>query len=208
MADINDMFNDDDFFTEIDTPKKTTQPKFIPFGNGEYFGHISDVETREVNTHKGKHKAMVINYKITVDEANSEKTYEYRWGNETMTTKGSVYVGQKIRACGVFRYLIPKEGDTFTSNPEGNKSYGYFCEALGIKLPTVEKEINGEKVKVKSLPTIDVSKIEGMPVVGVVGEGKPYTNKNGKQITPKEVKFVKSWAGGIKKEVSNVDIPF
>ena len=210
MADIDAVFNDDDFFTEIDKPKKETpKPKFTPFAKGEYYGHITDVETREVNTHKGKHKALVFNYKLTIDEANEKQSYTYKWGHTEFTAKGSEYVGQKIRACGVFKYLIPTDGDSFTSNPDGNKGYGYFCEALGIELPTVEKEINGEKVKVKSLPTITADDISGMPVVGVVGQGRPYTNANGKEITPWEVKFVKTWNGGTKKEVTtDADIPF
>ena len=210
MADIDAIFNDDDFFTEIDKPKENIdKPKWTPFADGEYCGHISDVVAREVNTHKGKHKAMVFNFKLTVDEANAGKTYQYQWGNKTLTATGSEYVGKKIKACGVFRYLVPKEGDDFTSNPEGNKSYGYFCEAIGIDLPVVEKEINGETVKVKSLPTIKPEDIEGVPVIGVVGRGKPYTNSSGKQTTPSEVKFVKAWRDGIKKEtVSDEDIPF
>ena len=210
MPDIDAIFNDDDFFTDMGNEKKETpKPKFTPWADGEYYGHIADVESREVKTHKGKHKAMVFNFKVVVDEANASKQYTYNWGNTSYFSKGSEYVGQKIRACGVFRYLVPKEGDDFTANPEGNKSYGYFCEAIGIKLPTVEKEINGETVKVKSLPTITADDIIGLPVVGVVGKGKPYTNKNGKEVTPREVKFVKSWSDGIKKEMNaDADIPF
>ena len=210
MPDIDAIFNDDDFFTDMGNEKKETpKPKFTPWANGEYYGHITDVESREVSTHKGKHKAVVLNFKIVIDEANSSKRYEYDWGNTSYTAKGSEYVGQKIRACGVFRYLVPKDGDDFTANPEGNKGYGYFCEALGIELPTLEKEINGEKVKVKSLPTITTDDIVGIPVIGVVGKGKAYTNRNGKEVTPREVKFVKSWSDGVKKEMNaDAAIPF
>tara|TARA_Y100001938_G_scaffold56876_1_gene79371 strand:- start:595 stop:1224 length:630 start_codon:yes stop_codon:yes gene_type:complete len=209
MADIDAVFQDDDFFTEIDEPKKETKkPKWIPIADGEYYGHIVDVKSREVNTHKGKHKAVVFNYSLQVADENANQTYKYKWGNDTLEAKGTEYVGKKIRACGVFKYLVPKDGDTFTSNPDGNKSYGYFCEALGIELPTVEKEINGEKVKVKSLPTITEEDITGMPIIGVVGKGRPYTNNNGKEVTPSEVKFVKVWSGGTKKDANNAEIPF
>jgi hypothetical protein len=47
-----------------------------------------------------------------------------------------------------------------------------------------------------------------MPVIGVVGKGRPYVNKNGKEVTPSEVKFVKSWSNGTKKENNDADIPF
>ena len=208
MADIDAVFQDDDFFTEIDKPKTTNKPKWTPIADGEYFGHITDVVTREVKTHKGQHKALVFNFSIKVADENASQTYTYKWGKDTLEAKGTEYIGKKIRARGVFKYLTPKDGDTFTSNPDGNKSYSYFCEALGIELPTVEKEINGEKVKVKSLPTITTEDITGMPVVGVVGKGRPYTNKNGKEVTPSEVKFVKAWAGGTKKEDTDAEIPF
>ena len=62
--------------------------------------------------------------------------------------------------------------------------------------------------KVKSLPTITKEDITGMPIVGVVGKGRPYTNKNGKEVTPSEVKFVKVWSGGTKKEGNDAEIPF
>jgi|TARA_R110000796_G_scaffold197298_1_gene313667 hypothetical protein len=209
MADIDAVFKDDDFFTEIDKPTTSTnKPQWTPIADGEYYGHITDVTTREVNTHKGKHKAIVFNYSIEVADENAGQTYTYKWGRDELTAKGTEYIGKKIRACGVFRYIVAKDGDGFESNPDGNKSYGYFCQALGIELPTVEKEIDGQKVKVKSLPTITVEGITGMPVIGVVGKGRAYTNKNGKEVTPSEVKFVKTWSGGVKKDDADAEIPF
>ena len=47
-----------------------------------------------------------------------------------------------------------------------------------------------------------------MPIIGVVGKGRPYTNNNGKEVTPSEVKFVKVWSGGTKKDANNAEIPF
>ena len=61
MADIDAVFKDDDFFTEIDKPTTSTnKPQWTPIADGEYYGHITDVTTREVNTHKGKHKAILV----------------------------------------------------------------------------------------------------------------------------------------------------
>ena len=61
--------------------------------------------------------------------------------------------------------------------------------------------------KVKSLPTITKEHIVGVPVIAVVGKGKPYTNKNGKEIKPWQAKFVKSWDEGEIKDF-NEEIPF
>ena len=213
MSNIDEIIGDDDFFTETTKPKqkaeKTPKPQWTPFANGEYYGHITEVTTREVNTHGGKHKALVYNFMIKVAEENEINNYSYDWGNTNYDVKGAEYIGKKIKCVGVFRYLAPKENDTFTSNPDGNKGYVMFCETIGIQLPTTTKEIDGEKVTVKSLPTIKESDMEGMPVIAVVGEGKKYTNKNGKEVTPKVAKFVKAWKNGKKKEMTNeADIPF
>ena len=213
MSDINEVFSDDDFFAETTTKKevsdKTPKPKWIPFADGEYFGHIAKVTTREVDTHKKQHRALVYNFEVRVADENCTNNYTYPWGNTTYNTGGEEYIGKTIRARGVFRYLVPKDGDTFTANAEGNKSFTYFCDALQIEMPTKTKTINGEEVVVKSLPMLEESDLLGKPVVAVVGEGNKYTNKNGKEVTPKEVKFVKVWRDGHTKEItSDADIPF
>ena len=112
-------------------------------------------------------------------------------------------------------------GNNLTGNP-GSKGYGsvtkgYVVPFAGDYSVTLRGIVdvsfcmggNGGTVKVKSLPTIKADDIIGMPVVGVVGKGRPYTNKNGKEVTPSEVKFVKAWSDGIKKEMNaDADIPF
>ena len=214
MSNVEDIFSDDDFFAEETTkvakaPAKTPKPKWIPFADGEYFGHISKVTTREVDTHKKTHRAMVYNFEVRIADENSVNNYTYPWGNTTYDTGGEEYVGKTIRARGVFRYLAPKDGDTFKANPEGNKSFTYFCDALQIELPTKPKTIDGVEVVVKSLPTLTDADLLGKPVIAVVGEGNKYTNKNGKEVTPKEVKFVKAWRDGEVKEIeADADIPF
>ena len=214
MSNVEDVFSDDDFFAEDSTkiakaPVKTPKPKWIPFADGEYFGHISKVTTREVDTHNKQHRALVYNFEVKVADENCSNNYTYPWGNTTYDTSGEEYVGKTIRARGVFRYLVPKDGDTFTANPGGNKSFTYLCEALKIEMPTATKTVNDEEVIVKSLPMISESDLIGKTVVAIVGEGNKYTNKNGKEVTPKEVKFVKVWKGGaIKEMTSDADIPF
>ena len=214
MSNVSDIFNDDDFFAETNnksssSTEKTPKPKWTPFADGEYLVHITEVTQREVDTHGGKHKALVFNFMVRVADENSTKEYVYPWGNTTYTASGSEYVGKSIKAYGIFKYLVPKEGDSFESNPDGNKSYAIFCETIGIELPTSIKEVNGEKLTVKSLPTLKPEDMEGVPVIAVVGEGRKYTNRNGKEVTPKIVKFVKEWKGGKKLEiVDEANIPF
>ena len=212
MNNVTDILNDDDFFAETSSQNessKTPKPQWTPLADGEYFGHVTEVTQREVDTHGGKHKALVFNFMVKVADENSTKAYVYPWGNTTYPASGSEYVGKNIKANGIFKYLVPKEGDSFESNPDGNKGYAMFCENIGIKLPTSVKEINGEKLTVKSLPTLKSEDMEGVPVIAVVGEGRKYTNKNGKEVTPKIVKFVKEWRDGKKLEIADeADIPF
>jgi hypothetical protein len=199
----------EDIFGENTTVERTPKPQWIPLSDGEYFGHIVEVDTREVNTHKNTHRAKVYNCIFQVADENSTNNYEYPWGNTRYTTTGAEYVGKKIRARGVFRYLEPKDGDTFEAFQEGNATYKYFCDALSIPMINIEKKVGGEDVVVKALPTITNDDIIGKPVIAVVGDGKPYTNKNGKEVTPKEVKFVKYWKDGVQKEGGlDEDIPF
>jgi hypothetical protein len=215
MSNVADILNDDDFFAETskgsEISTKTPKPQWTPFADGEYFGHIVDVEKRTVDTHGGKHKALVFNFMVRVADENSTKEYVYPWGNTTYTASGSEYVGKNIKAIGVFKFLNPntKEGETFEAYPDGNKRYVLFCENIGVELPTSTREIDGEKVTVKALPTLTEKDITGTPVIAVVGEGKKYTNRNGKEVTPKEVKFVKTWKDGKKLEIADeADIPF
>lgn len=215
MSNVADILNDDDFFAETEkstsTKETTPKPQWTPFADGEYFGHLVDVEKRTVDTHGGKHKALVYNFMVKVANENSTNEYIYPWGNTTYTASGSEYVGKNIKAIGVFKFLNPntKEGDTFSPNPDGNKRYVLFCENIGVELPTSKREINGEEVTVKALPTLTEKDITGAPVIAVVGEGRKYTNRNGKEVTPKEVKFVKAWKEGKKLEtVDEADIPF
>ena len=206
MAD--DIFGEE---TKSATKAVTPKPKWIPFADGEYFGHIVEVETREVNTHGGKHKATVYNCTVQIADENCTNNYTYPWGNTSYETGGAEYVGKKIKVRGVFRYLEPKDGDTFEANQAGNQTFKYFCDAIGMPMISTNKEVGGEKVVVKSLPNITENDIIGKPIIGVVGSGKPYTNKNGKEVTPKEVKFVKYWKDGSLKDTTKVtsnDIPF
>tara|TARA_Y100001963_G_C6713852_1_gene415587 strand:+ start:259 stop:900 length:642 start_codon:yes stop_codon:yes gene_type:complete len=213
MAEVNDILNDinnEKSFHINDASQN--KPKWTPIIEGEYFGHITEVTTRlvEWNDKKtgNKLKSRVYNYKVIVAEENSKMQYVKPWNKEVVD--GSEYAGRTIKSVGVFRNIEPNEGDDFHSNPFGNKSYLSFCNAIGVDCKEEEKEIDGKKVKVSVLPSLNIDDIEGTPVVAVVKKGKSYTDKNNNQRFYMDVKWVQRWEDGKRKKVQgkNDEIPF
>ena len=207
MSDINKMF--DTAINEVslyrpDSDNKGSKEKWIPFNEGQYYGHIINVTTRIVDVQE-KYRARVYNYSIRVAPKNSDMKYPYTLEDKIKEQSGKEYVGRTIWAKGVFRFLEPGNADPFESNSEGNKSYFYFCQAIGLQCKDVSKDIDGEEVMFKELPNLTTADMEGQPVIAICGHGKPYTNKEGKEVTPFQVKYVKEWPKG---RVLDEDIPF
>ena len=179
---------------------------------GEYYGHIIDCQFKEgIDVKGGKYRANVYNFFVELSEANKDNTYTYTSNGEEKTTDGSVYAGKRIKAYGVWRFLEPGDGDTFESNADSNKYYAMFCESIGITLSTEKVKFGDKEVEVKVLPKLDTKDINGKPVVAVIGKGKPWTNKEGKEVKSNIVRFVKKWEGGEAvegKEADLNDIPF
>jgi len=203
MAKAEELFGDEILFIP-DSDKKTSNKNSDwkrPLTKGEYLGHIKDITTREVSFNG--YKAMVYNYFFEVSKENSVKTYTFK--DEEYS--GSEYEGRTIKGSGVFKFLAPKKGDNFESNPSGNDKYLLFCKSIGVEVKREEREIGGKKVMVDIMPSLSEDDIQGKPAVAVVGRGKPYTNKSGKEISPWEVKFVKSWDEGEQRDF-NSEIPF
>tara|TARA_R100000781_G_scaffold5571_1_gene6177 strand:+ start:164 stop:775 length:612 start_codon:yes stop_codon:yes gene_type:complete len=203
MAKAEELFGDEILFIP-DEKKKISINKDDwkrPLTEGEYLGHLKDITTREVSF-KG-YKATVYNYFFEVAKENGIKSYTFK--DEEYS--GSEYVGRTIKGSGVFKFLTPKEGDDFEANPSGNDKYLLFCKSIGIPVKQEEREIDGKKIKVEIMPSLSEEDIVGKPAIGVVGRGKPYTNKNGKEIKPWYVKFVKSWDEGEIKDFTE-EIPF
>ena len=203
MAKAEELFGDEILFIP-DEKKNISINKDDwkrPLNEGEYLGHLKDITTREVSF-KG-YKATVYNYFFEVAKENGIKSYTFK--DEEYS--GSEYVGRTIKGSGVFKFLTPKEGDDFEANPSGNDKYLLFCKSIGIPVKQEEREIDGKKIKVEIMPSLSEEDIVGKPAIGVVGRGKPYTNKNGKEIKPWYVKFVKSWDEGEVRNF-NEEIPF
>ena len=126
-------------------PSENGETEYVPKVAGEYLGHITDASTitREFDKKGRKHKARIFNFKVHVAQENTRNNYSYTRDGETRTVNGEHYVGQKLLANGVFRYLEPSESDTFESNSGENKRYMLFCESLGLEIKTEERTVNG-----------------------------------------------------------------
>ena len=202
MAKAEDLFGDEILFIPDNDKKKQQNGDWKrPLTEGEYLGHIKDVSTREVSF-KG-YKATVYNYFVEVAKENEIMKYTFR--DEEYS--GSEYSGRNLKGLGVFKFLTPKEGDDFEANPSGNDKYLLFCKSIGAAIKKEERDIGGEKVTVEIMPSLSEEDINGRPIIAVVDKGKPYTNKNGKEIKPWQAKFVKAWDDGEVKDFTE-EIPF
>ena len=201
MANVNDVLADKgekSFYYDNGDNKSngsTDKPKWQPFVEGEYLGHIVDASTRVVEWQD--YKARVYNFKVKVHQ-------------DTDLVLKSGYAGREIKSIGVFRYLEPSKGDSFVSHPSGNRNYLNFCEALGVECPTEKRKIDGKEVEVKALPSLNVSDISGRPVKAVVKQGKSFKAKDGKTRFYMDVKWVMKWEDGkiIETNEGSNEIPF
>ena len=201
MAKAEELFGDEILFVADNSKKQQDGDWKRPLNEGEYLGHIKDVSTREVSFNG--YKATVYNYWVEVAKENEKMNYSF----QGESYDGSDYVGRNIKGLGVFKFLTPKEGDDFEANPSGNDKYLLFCKSIGVEIKKEERDMGGKKVTVEIMPSLSEEDINGRPVTAVVGRGKPYTNKNGKEIKPWQAKFVKSWDEGEIRDF-NEEIPF
>ena len=201
MTKAEELFGDEILFVADSSQKQQNSDWKRPLTKGEYLGHIKDVSTREVSFNG--YKATVYNYWVEVAKENEKMNYSF----QGEFYDGSDYVGRNIKGLGVFKFLTPKEGDDFEANPSGNDKYLLFCKSIGVEIKKEERDMGGKKVTVEIMPSLSEDDINGRPVTAVVGRGKPYTNKNGKEIKPWQAKFVKSWDEGEVRDF-NEEIPF
>jgi hypothetical protein len=210
MSTMNETMTDEAFFIPSDDAESTNEhtSKYPPsVVEGEYLGHIVDARTitREFAKDGNQVKAAIFNFKVKVAKENEVNSYNVKGRN----VNGAEYTDKHIVADGVFRFLEPKDGDTFMSNAEGNKRYLMFCQSLGMKIPTHERTINGKTVTVQSLPDISVNNLNGTPVIAVVGKGKPWTDDTGTERPSWKVKFTKHWEEGERIAMAvEHDLPF
>ena len=209
MAEVNDMFNE--ITKEQSFYVKGSKAKFVPFAKGDYWGHITEVDSKVLDVKDGQYKARLYTYTFVASTENKDFDFQYEdIDGKMLTTKGHVYIGRKFKG-KLWRFLEPSKDDTFESNPTGNAGYLRFCETIGVECPTETKTIDGEDVEVQLLPELSADMILGQPVCAFVDKGRPFKNKEGETKVYWDVKFCKKWTGGTKKEISaksGSDLPF
>ena len=207
MADVNDMFND--ITKEQAFYKAEPKKDIIPFTEGDYLGHITEVSTKTLDV-QGKYKAQLYSYTFVVAEENKDMDYKLTEINgDKKMIKGTPYVGKKFFG-KLWRFLEPKDDDKFESNSSGNSGYLRFCEVIGVECPKQTKSIDGQDVEVQLLPNLSSDDMLGQPVKALVALGKPWKDRDGKTRQYYECKFCKKWEKGKKKITggSSDDIPF
>ena len=217
MAEVNDVFDkitdEQRFFDPSKAKKKEETKKWEPIREGDYLGHITQVDTKILAVKRdGNWKARMYKYTVTVAIENEKMSYTRMGidGNQETYT-GECYKNLKFRGT-LWRFLEPKEDDDFESNSGGNKGYLRFCETLGIDCPTHKKVVDGHEIEVKALPNLTSQDMLGKPVTAFVAKGRPFKNKDGETRTYFDCKFIKKWEDGkdkvISKDDSLNDIPF
>ena len=179
-------------------PKENTNVSLVL--NEVYPMHIESVDIREVSV-KGKYKAKVYNPRYVIAKECSQRKYNTVNGE----VSGSAFVDKQIYGTGIFMFLTPKEGDTFEANNGANDRYLAFCEAINIKCPEVEIEVDGEKRMVKQFPELSKEDIIGKPILGKVMSDE-YTNQEGEKKMSYKVKQFTGWKDGKSKDMDG--LPF
>lgn len=187
---------------------------YTGFCAGEFLGHITGIRTQIVDTKLGQ-RARVYNFSVLVDDANRTMQYNHTDNRGVEhTIPGETYIGKKLVADGVFKFLDPQDGEDFKANPSGNDRYMRFCETLGVKPKEEKTTLDGKEVTLKHLPNLTEDDLLGKPVIGVqaLSNCKPWTDKSGNTHTKGwRVKFVKTWENGKAKDMSfnpADDLPF
>ena len=207
MADVNDMFNEvtkEQSFYRKDMDKvEDTRNKYSPYAKGEYYGHITEVDSKILDVKGGQYKARLFTYTVTVAPENSQNEFFYEdIGGKMVKTGGEVYVGKTFKG-KLWRFLEPSKDDTFESNTSGNKGYLRFCETIGVECPTEVRTIDGSEIEVQILPTLAPEAMLGQPIIAFVDKGREFTNKKGERTFFWDCKFCKKWEGGNVKDISS-----
>ena len=203
MSNIDDLFADDKNVLSADKKKYDEDKQYFPMVEGEYLGNIVEptMVERQFKMQGMDVKATIFNFKVRIAKENRINMYNVpSLDDANRAVKGDYYADKVVKAKGVFRYHEPGENDQFQAYNDGNRSYVIFCDILGFKGESVEKDVGGKKVVVQELPKFQPEELNNKPVVAVVGAGKPWINGTGQKCRSWEVKFVKEWKTSTKSK--------
>ena len=201
MSTMTETLKEEALFIPSEDRTTTDNQKYTPKVAGDYLGHMTDTRTTVTEWTDKKtgntFKARIYNFKVKVAPENHTQSYTHTRDGQNHTHTGEAYVDWKVVGDGVFRFLEPGEGDTFTSNATGNDRYLRFCQALGVDIETTTREVNGKTVEVQLLPTLTTDDINGRPVTAVVNRHREdWINDEGKSMPQWRCKFIKTWRDG------------
>ena len=179
---------------------------------GEYLGHITNARSI-VRPVLGKFQARIYNFDVIVATENASVTYQHEdIDGSNIEITGEQFVGKKLIAKGVFKFLDPQEGDDFEGNSAENHKYFRFCETLGVNPKDTTQTIDGKETTVKMLPVLTEDDMTGKPVTAVLRKVKDeWTNNKGEKMHYSwRVSYVKEWTGGTLRDmkVNPEDLPF
>ena len=211
MPTVQEALNHEEVSTFVGSTETTTTTR-QGLVEGEYLGHITNARSI-VRPVLGKFKARIYNFDIIVADENTNLKYQHEdIDGKHIEITGEQFVGKKLIAKGVFKFLDPQEGDDFEGNSAENQKYFRFCETLGVTPNDTTQMIDGKETTVKMLPVLTEDDMVGRPVTAVLRKVKDeWTNNKGEKMHYSwRVSYVKPWTEGKLREmkVNRDDLPF
>ena len=211
MPTVQEALNHEEVTTFVGSTETTTTTR-QGLVEGEYLGHITNARSI-VRPVLGKFKARIYNFDIIVADENTNLKYQHEdIDGKHIEITGEQFVGKKLIAKGVFKFLDPQEGDDFEGNSAENQKYFRFCETLGVTPNDTTQMIDGKETTVKMLPVLTEDDMVGRPVTAVLRKVKDeWTNNKGEKMHYSwRVSYVKPWTEGKLREmkVNKDDLPF
>ena len=212
MPTVQEALNHEEVSTFVGSTETTTTTTRQGLVEGEYLGHITNARSI-VRPVLGKFKARIYNFDIIVADENTNLRYQHEdIDGKHIEITGEQFVGKKLIAKGVFKFLDPQEGDDFEGNSAENQKYFRFCETLGVHPTDKTETIDGKETTVKILPVLTEADMIGKPVTAVLRKVKDeWTNNKGEKMHYSwRVSYVKEWTGGTLRDmkVNPDDLPF
>ena len=210
MSTVTEALKHEEVSTFIGDLDTTTTRKGLV--EGDYLGHITNARSivRPVRPH---FKARIYKFDVIVATENGSLKYQHEdIDGSHIEITGEQFVGKKLIARDVFKFLDPQEGDDFKGNSAENHKYFRFCETLGVTPTDTKQTIDGKETTVKILPVLTADDMTGKPVTAVLRKVKDeWTNNKGEKMHYSwRVSYVKAWAEGTVREmkVNREDLPF